>query len=54
MVNWVINESIWNSRALIKLGFQIGDFLFDDVLNEIEDESVLIKLLIEGLKCQFD
>ena len=50
----MFEESIWNSRVLIKLGFQIGDFLFGYVLNEIDSESVLVKMLIKGLKCQFD
>ena len=50
----MIDESIWNSRVLIKLGFQIGDFWFGYVLNEIDSAIVLIKLLSEGLKCQFD
>ena len=50
----MFDESIWNSRVLIKLGFQIGDFLFGYVLNEIDSTIVLIKMLIEGLKFQFD
>ena len=50
----MFDESIWNSRVLIKLGFQIRDFLFGHVLKEIDSTIVLIKMLIEGLKCQFD
>ena len=54
MVNWIIEVLILISRGLIKLGFQIGDLWIGGVLNEIEDESVLGNMSIEGLKCQFD
>ena len=54
MVNWIIEVLILIFTVLVKLGFQIGDLWFGCVLNEIEDESVLVNMPIEGLKCQFD
>ena len=50
----MFEESILNSRILIKLGFQIWGFLNWLCLNEIDSASVLVNVLIEGFKCQFD